>query len=392
MCANKCINRKLNTECSGDTCPCKQFCQNRKFQRHQDAFVYPFMTRGKGFGLKAGEAIPKGSFVMQYVGEVYSVDCPTGQKRLIKNEGSTCTYLMQIDNNYVVDPTKSGNMARFANHSCDPNCEIIKWNVNGEICVGIFSVKDILENEEITFKYNFDMYSTALSKCRCGSTNCQGYLGVRPKDIDPDKWDEQLKSLECEICHATQETKNNEMLLCDNCNKGFHIKCLHIEKVPQDDWLCLNCSKNTNAKEKKAQVEDETPIKIEEIRQIMNNVLKELESICEREKEFTAAYNFMYELQLRIYGIVHPQKPTKLKADIGSTSEIYLNFKGIVDKAKSIPPTLDTDFKCKLLKLSFDKYEEFAHYLKLIKQLLIEISVSCYSIGVNLEFYGNHLI
>lgn len=41
----------------------------------------------------------------------------------------------------VIDPTKHGNMARFINHSCDPNCETRKWHVRGELCIGIFTKK-----------------------------------------------------------------------------------------------------------------------------------------------------------------------------------------------------------------------------------------------------------
>jgi SET domain-containing protein len=56
--------------------------------------VYPFKTEQKGWGLAAGEPIPKGSFIMQYVGEVFTINSPLGKKRLSKNKNSTCTYLM----------------------------------------------------------------------------------------------------------------------------------------------------------------------------------------------------------------------------------------------------------------------------------------------------------
>jgi SET domain-containing protein len=60
---------------------------------------------------------------------------------------------MSMDNNEVIDPTFYGNIARFINHSCEPNCQTQKWNVLGEIMVGIFALKDIKENEELTFDY-----------------------------------------------------------------------------------------------------------------------------------------------------------------------------------------------------------------------------------------------
>ena len=43
----------------------------------------------------------------------------------------------------VIDAGPKGNLARFMNHSCDPNVETQKWNVNGDIRIGLFALKDI---------------------------------------------------------------------------------------------------------------------------------------------------------------------------------------------------------------------------------------------------------
>jgi SET domain-containing protein len=98
---------------------------------------------GKGFGLMAAEKIKKGSFIIQYIGEVVNLNSDEGSERLDMYSKSTCTYMMKLGSNEVIDPTYKGNMARFINHSCDPNCETQKWNVLGEISVGIFATRDI---------------------------------------------------------------------------------------------------------------------------------------------------------------------------------------------------------------------------------------------------------
>ncbi|KAL1398503.1 hypothetical protein pipiens_008905 [Culex pipiens pipiens] len=36
-----------------------------------------------------------------------------------------------------------GNMARFFNHSCEPNCETLLWKVGGSQSVGLFALKDL---------------------------------------------------------------------------------------------------------------------------------------------------------------------------------------------------------------------------------------------------------
>ena len=152
---------------------------------------------------------------------------------------------MKTSNNEVIDPTNEGNLARMINHSCDPNCEIRKWNVLGETCVGIFALRDINENEEFSFNYGFDSYRTPLTKCYCGSDNCKGYLGVMPVDMTPERWEEKLENMPCSICgHLDQESDDADMLLCDNCNRGFHTYCLNppVLQIPKEQWYCQQCN------------------------------------------------------------------------------------------------------------------------------------------------------
>ena len=120
---------------------------------------------------------------MQYVGEIFSVDSDLGKERVKMYKNSTCTYLMKTTVNEVIDPTFHGNIARFINHSCDPNCVTQKWKVLGEVCVGIFARRDIQENEELTFDYQFDFFKTPFTKCYCGAAKCKGYLGVLATNV-----------------------------------------------------------------------------------------------------------------------------------------------------------------------------------------------------------------
>ena len=44
--------------------------------------------------------------------------------------------------------------------------------------------KGIMTGEELTYDYNFDPYSVKnVQECRCGSANCRGFLGPKPKEI-----------------------------------------------------------------------------------------------------------------------------------------------------------------------------------------------------------------
>ncbi|KAK3240018.1 hypothetical protein CYMTET_50097 [Cymbomonas tetramitiformis] len=50
------------------------------------------------------------------------------------------------------------------------------------------------------------------------------------------------KHLACEVCRKTDGEA--EMLLCDTCNRGYHLWCLTpaLDGVPEGEWLCPVCS------------------------------------------------------------------------------------------------------------------------------------------------------
>ena len=57
------------------------------------------------------------------------VDEATQNKRLEEaaGKGIVDMYFMEINNNLKIDAREKGNLSRFINHSCDPNCELQKW-------------------------------------------------------------------------------------------------------------------------------------------------------------------------------------------------------------------------------------------------------------------------
>ncbi len=67
-----------------------------------------------GLGLFAGEAIPKGACVIEYVGREVSKE---------ESETSKSKYLFEISKNRTIDGKPAINTAGYINHSCAPNCE-----------------------------------------------------------------------------------------------------------------------------------------------------------------------------------------------------------------------------------------------------------------------------
>jgi SET domain-containing protein len=54
-------------------------------------------------------------------------------------------YFMSLGDGLMLDAKPMGSIARFANHNCDPNCELQKWNV-----LGILILKAILRDVFLT--------------------------------------------------------------------------------------------------------------------------------------------------------------------------------------------------------------------------------------------------
>lgn len=69
-CMDDCINRMTYTECDL-SCGLGEQCANNSIQKHfSPAVVERFMTNEKGWGIRTKTAMPSGTFIMEYLGEV----------------------------------------------------------------------------------------------------------------------------------------------------------------------------------------------------------------------------------------------------------------------------------------------------------------------------------
>lgn len=180
-CGDGCWNRLLNIECVPGTCPCGEQCSNQRFQKRSYANVGWFRCGKKGFGLQVLEDIPCGTFIIEYVGEVLDMKEHNARQQDYARRGQKHFYFMTLNSNEVIDACVKGNLGRYINHSCNPNCQTEKWTVNGEVCIGFFALRDLLKGEEVTFDYNYVRFlGAAAKKCECGSADCRGFIGGDP--------------------------------------------------------------------------------------------------------------------------------------------------------------------------------------------------------------------
>lgn len=155
-CGDDCINRLVLAEC-----PVSHRCQNQKIQRHEwSPGLEKFMTDSKGtflsriiilivlifislgWGVRTKLPIKTGEFILEYVGEVVS-DQEFKERMGTIYINDTHHYCLHFDSGMVIDGHRMGGDGRFVNHSCAPNCEMQKWQVNGQFRMALFALRDI---------------------------------------------------------------------------------------------------------------------------------------------------------------------------------------------------------------------------------------------------------
>ncbi|KAG8310178.1 hypothetical protein J6590_068864 [Homalodisca vitripennis] len=155
-------------------CKCGVECVNRVVQKGRMVKLCIFRTStGCGWGVKALETIPKGTFVSEYVGEVITFDEAERRGKKYDKEGQT--YLFDLDFNdtnaypFTVDAAIYGNVSHFVNHSCHPNMTV--YAVWADCLdpnlpkLALFANREIKQGEEISFDY------LNQSKTKKGQTN-----------------------------------------------------------------------------------------------------------------------------------------------------------------------------------------------------------------------------
>ncbi|KAH9258905.1 hypothetical protein BASA81_002969 [Batrachochytrium salamandrivorans] len=184
QCDYKCINRSLQIECTLETCRiCRrgQDCGNQRITKGEMKKMETRLVLEKGVGLFLLEPVSAGQYMQEYVGEVIlEKEC---LRRLAQDYAEEKhKYLMNMSGGLIIDATRKGNVARFINHSCEPNCRVQEWKVQGEQRMGIFSLKPIEAGEELSFNYNFQRFGEGTQACCCGAPSCIRLLGGDHKD------------------------------------------------------------------------------------------------------------------------------------------------------------------------------------------------------------------
>ncbi|KAL1188965.1 Histone-lysine N-methyltransferase, H3 lysine-9 specific SUVH4 [Cardamine amara subsp. amara] len=205
--------RDVVFEC-GPNCGCGPKCVNRTSQKGQRFHLEVFRSAKKGWAVRSWDYIPAGSPVCEYIGVlrrtadvdtisdndyIFEMDCQQtmqgldGRQRRLRdvavptnNEVSQSSEDENVPE-FCIDAGSKGNVARFINHSCEPNLfvqSVLSSHQDLRLArVVLFAADNIPPLQELTYDYGYTLDSVhgpdgkvKQLTCYCGALGCRKRL------------------------------------------------------------------------------------------------------------------------------------------------------------------------------------------------------------------------
>lgn len=195
-------------EC-GPGCGCSSTCVNRTSQHGLRYRLEVFRTASKGWAVRSWDTIPSGAPVCEYTGiltkgdgidtdlennYIFDIDCLQTMKGLDGRERrpGDMAVLANLDDKgadpeFCIDAGRVGGVARFINHSCEPNlfvqCVLSSHHDIKVAKVMLFAADTIPPLQELCYDYGYALDSVVRSDgtvvklpCYCGAVGCRKRL------------------------------------------------------------------------------------------------------------------------------------------------------------------------------------------------------------------------
>jgi hypothetical protein len=130
------------------------------------------------WGVFADEDIAMGEMIVEYRGELIGNAMAEKREKEYEIAKIGSDYMFRIDLLNVCDATKQGNVARFLNASCGPNCYTKIITLDGSKRIVIYTKCDIRAGEELCYDYKFPLEYDESQRipCHCGTKECRGFM------------------------------------------------------------------------------------------------------------------------------------------------------------------------------------------------------------------------
>ncbi|CDP16741.1 unnamed protein product [Coffea canephora] len=200
-------------ECNPN-CGCGPGCVNRISQRGLKYRLEVFRTPNRGWGVRCWDYIPSGAPICEYIGRltktddidsaagnsyIFDIDCLQTMKGLDGRERRLrdVSLPVNLENDddkmsesvpeFCIDAGSAGNVARFINHSCQPNlfvqCILSTHHDIKLARVVLIAADNIPPLKELTYDYGYALDSVAgpdgiikQMPCYCGAADCRKRL------------------------------------------------------------------------------------------------------------------------------------------------------------------------------------------------------------------------
>ncbi|KAL6610041.1 hypothetical protein ACP70R_040010 [Stipagrostis hirtigluma subsp. patula] len=200
-------------EC-GANCSCNSSCVNRTSQQGLKYRLEVFKTETKGWGVRTWDTILPGALICEYTGVlrrtveveglmennyIFDIDClqtingldgreqRAGSEMHMASLRSEHDLEASLSAEYCIDAGYMGNIARFINHSCQPNlfiqCVLSSHSDIKLAKIMLFAADTIPPLQELSYDYGYRLDSVTGADgnivklaCHCGAPNCRKRL------------------------------------------------------------------------------------------------------------------------------------------------------------------------------------------------------------------------
>ncbi len=134
-----------------------------------------------GLGVFATSDVPVGTRVAEYTGDRVS-HAEAARRYEDDRAAEVHTLLFTVDRTTVIDGATGDGIARYVNHSCEPNCDA--FLDDGRIFLE--TIRPVAAGAELTYDYRLRRPQPLPRDwrrryaCRCGAPRCRGTMLVRP--------------------------------------------------------------------------------------------------------------------------------------------------------------------------------------------------------------------